>query len=75
MLGEPLDDGVEVAVLDLQRDQPFQVVALPSPPWLIGCQCPPEFPSTPRAGHPLFTAFVEAALQYQTSRTKPAIAA
>ncbi len=32
-------------------------------PWFIGVQFHPEFTSTPRAGHPLFTAFVEAALQ------------
>lgn len=33
--------------------------------WFIGVQFHPEFTSTPRAGHPLFKAFVEAALQRQ----------
>ena len=33
-----------------------------SHPWFIGCQFHPEFTSTPRAGHPLFNAFVRAAL-------------
>ena len=51
------------------------MIELPSHPWFIGCQFHPEFTSTPRAGHPLFTAFVEAALQYQASQTKTAIAA
>jgi CTP synthase len=32
-------------------------------PWFVGVQFHPEFTSTPRAGHPLFSAFVEAALQ------------
>ena len=36
-------------------------------PWFIGCQFHPEFTSTPRAGHPLFTAFVRAALAHQES--------
>jgi len=37
-------------------------------PWFIGVQFHPEFTSTPRAGHPLFKAFVEAALQRQTTK-------
>jgi len=32
-------------------------------PWFIGVQFHPEFTSTPRAGHPLFKSYVEAALQ------------
>ena len=34
-------------------------------PWFVGVQFHPEFTSTPRTGHPLFKAFVEAALQRQ----------
>ena len=34
-------------------------------PWFVGVQFHPEFTSTPRAGHPLFKAFVEAALLRQ----------
>jgi CTP synthase len=30
-------------------------------PWFVGVQFHPEFTSTPRDGHPLFKAFVEAA--------------
>jgi CTP synthase len=33
-------------------------------PWFIGCQFHPEFTSTPRDGHPLFTGFIKAALVY-----------
>jgi CTP synthase len=32
-------------------------------PWFIGVQFHPEFTSSPRSGHPLFSAFVKAALQ------------
>jgi len=34
-------------------------------PWFVGCQFHPEYTSSPRDGHPLFTAFVNAALAYQ----------
>jgi len=37
-------------------------------PWFIGCQFHPEFGSAPRTGHPLFKAFVEAALAYQARK-------
>jgi CTP synthase len=32
-------------------------------PWFVACQFHPEFTSNPRAGHPLFKAYVEAAIQ------------
>jgi CTP synthase len=38
------------------------MVELPGHPWFVGCQFHPEFTSTPRQGHPLFKAFVQAAL-------------
>ncbi len=31
-------------------------------PWFLGCQFHPEFTSSPRKGHPLFTSFVRAAV-------------
>jgi CTP synthase len=33
-------------------------------PWFIGCQFHPEFTSTPRDGHPLFSGFIRAACVY-----------
>jgi len=36
-------------------------------PWFIGVQFHPEFTSTPREGHPLFTAFVKAAIDHHFS--------
>lgn len=41
-----------------------EVVELNDHPWFIGCQFHPEFTSTPRSGHKLFTSFVSAALDY-----------
>jgi CTP synthase len=39
-----------------------EVIELPDHPWFVACQFHPEFTSTPRDGHPLFKAFVQAAL-------------
>jgi CTP synthase len=39
-----------------------EIMELPAHPFFIGVQFHPEFTSTPRTGHPLFKAFVEAAL-------------
>jgi CTP synthase len=41
-----------------------EVVEVPEHPWFVGCQFHPEFKSTPFAPHPLFTAFVGAALHH-----------
>lgn len=41
-----------------------EMVELPSHPWFVGCQFHPEFTSTPRDAHPLFKAYVAAALQH-----------
>jgi CTP synthase len=35
-------------------------------PWFVACQFHPEFTSTPREGHPLFTGFIAAAREYHT---------
>jgi len=44
-------------------------------PWFVGCQFHPEFTSNPRQGHPLFTAYVNAAVAHQdTSGVKKAAA-
>ncbi len=42
-----------------------EVVEIATHPWFFACQFHPEFTSTPRDGHPLFTGFVRAALAYQ----------
>jgi len=38
-----------------------EVVELDDHPWFVACQFHPEFTSSPRDGHPLFTGFVSAA--------------
>ncbi|WP_035383608.1 CTP synthase [Ferriphaselus sp. R-1] len=42
-----------------------EMMELPDHPWFVGVQFHPEFTSTPRDGHPLFKAFVEAAVAHK----------
>jgi CTP synthase len=42
-------------------DTLVEMIELPDHPWFVACQFHPEFTSTPRDGHPLFSAFVKAA--------------
>ncbi len=50
-----------------QREHLTEMVELPQAthPWFVGVQFHPEFKSTPWNGHPLFNAFVKAALDNQ----------
>lgn len=45
-----------------------EVVEAPDHPWFVACQFHPEFTSTPRDGHPLFSGFVNAALEYKANK-------
>ena len=45
-----------------------EMVELPDHPWYVGCQFHPEFRSNPRDGHPLFEAFVRAAIRFRDLR-------
>ncbi|MGR4069873.1 CTP synthase [Billgrantia sp. C5P2] len=47
-----------------------EMIELPDHPWFVACQFHPEFTSTPRDGHPLFTGFVNAALEHKAARTR-----
>jgi CTP synthase len=40
-----------------------EVVEIPTHPWFVGVQFHPEYKSTVDAPHPLFVAFVKAALK------------
>ena len=50
-----------------QREQLTEIIEMPNSvhPWFIGVQFHPEFKSTPWAGHPLFNAFIKAALDHK----------
>ena len=51
-----------------------EVIELPDHPWFVACQFHPEFTSTPRDGHPLFTGFIEAALVRQQGELPAGVA-
>ncbi|PPD45722.1 MAG: CTP synthetase [Methylobacter sp.] len=42
-----------------------EVIEIPTHPWFLACQFHPEFTSTPRKGHPLFSGFVAAAVKHK----------
>jgi len=45
-----------------------EVVEVVDHPWFVACQFHPEFTSTPRDGHGLFTGFIKAALEQQAKQ-------
>jgi CTP synthase len=47
------------------RENLVEMIEIANHPWFIGCQFHPEFTSTPRDGHPLFSGFIEAAKIYE----------
>ncbi|MFB3925380.1 MAG: CTP synthase [Syntrophales bacterium] len=48
-----------------------EIIEIQNHPWFLGCQFHPEFKSSPRRPHPLFTKFIEASLQHQLSKPGP----
>ena len=44
-----------------QEDRLVEIVELPDNDWFFACQFHPEFTSSPRDGHPVFTGFIDAA--------------
>ena len=44
-----------------------EVIEYADHPWFVASQFHPEFTSSPRDGHPLFTSFIEAALAKQSA--------
>ena len=47
-----------------------EICELPDHPWYLGCQFHPEFKSKPLEPHPLFTAFVGAALAHREEKAR-----
>jgi CTP synthase len=51
-----------------------EIVEAPEHPWFLGCQFHPEFKSKPLEPHPLFAAFIGAALQHKKEQSKTSAA-
>jgi CTP synthase len=54
--------GLRIAGRSIDGDL-VEVVEVIDHPWFVGCQFHPEFTSTPRHGHGLFSAFINAAIE------------
>jgi len=57
------------------RDGLVEMVELPSHPFFVASQFHPEFRSTPRDGHPLFTGFIKAARMHAQEQMPKAASA
>jgi len=60
VIGGKSSDGNLIEMIELSQQEH---------PWFLGCQFHPEFTSTPRKGHPLFTNYIKAALAHQAATT------
>ena len=60
-----LEDAGLVISAKSMDDLLVEMVELPGHPWFVACQAHPEFLSTPRDGHPLFTGFIRAAREHK----------
>ncbi len=47
-----------------------EICEVPDHPWFLGCQFHPEFKSKPLEPHPLFTAFLAAALKHKDGKPR-----
>lgn len=47
------------------KEDLVEIVELKDHPWFLGCQFHPEFKSRPMSPHPLFSAFIKAALEHK----------
>ncbi|NUE80999.1 CTP synthase [Snodgrassella sp. ESL0304] len=57
--------GLVIGGVSTGHERLVETIELPNHPWFFACQFHPEFTSTPKNGHPLFTAFIKAALAYK----------
>ena len=61
-----IEGGLKVA--GRSADQSLvEIVEIEDHPWFVGCQFHPEFTSSPREGHALFSGFVRAAIDYNSA--------
>ncbi len=70
-----VDNGLLLSGLSIDGKL-VEVVEIGSHPWFFACQFHPEFTSSPRDGHPLFSGFIEAARACQSGHlsTEPVAA-
>lgn len=65
-----VEHGMIVSGKSGDKEPLVEVMELPDHPWFVGCQYHPEYRSSPRDGHPLFSGFIDAAIAYAESTTQ-----
>ncbi len=65
-----MNSGLRVSGISATEDL-TEMIELPNHPWFVACQFHPEFTSTPRNGHPLFSAFIRAAIEHSGTMRSP----
>jgi CTP synthase len=63
-------NGMRISGIHQERDL-VEVIELPDHPWFVAVQYHPELRSRPNRPHPLFRAFIEAALQKKSGDRNP----
>ena len=67
-------EGLGLSVAGRSEDgELVEMVEVEDHPWFTACQFHPEFTSSPRAGHPLFNGFLEAAIMRGQALAQPAL--
>ncbi len=57
-----------LVIAGISDDDLVEVVELREHPWFVGCQFHPEFTSSPRDGHPLFSGYIVAARTHREAK-------
>ncbi len=57
------EKGLIISGLSIDNEL-VEIVEIGDHPWFVACQFHPEFTSTPREGHPLFTGFIRSAMEH-----------
>ena len=60
--------GLTISGRSAGHEKLVETIEIKDHPWFFACQFHPEFTSTPRDGHPLFIAYVKAALAYKQGK-------
>lgn len=65
---EPLEKaGLRIAGRSVDGEL-VEMIEVKDHPWFVACQFHPEFTSTPRDGHPLFTGYIKAAIAHRLNK-------
>ena len=64
------EKGLIISGLSIDNEL-VEIVEISDHPWFVACQFHPEFTSTPREGHPLFTGFIRSAMEHANINIEP----